>query len=78
MADVLLAGPNHLDRTVHLGGYPRGAEGHVGLEPAAEAPAEQVVVHGHLVFRQVRGLGDRLTDPFDHLGADPHLGRRRP
>ena len=77
VADVLLAGPHHLDRTVDLLGDPRGAVGHVRLEPSAEAAADQMIVHGHLAFRQARGLGHGGVHALDHLGADPHLGRRR-
>ncbi len=77
VADVLLTRPHHLDGAVDLLGDPGRAVGHVRLQPPAEAAAQQMIVHGHLAFRQARSLGHRGMHPLNHLGADPHLGRGR-
>jgi hypothetical protein len=50
---------------------PNGAERHVGLEPPAEAAADQVVVDGHLLERHAEELGDGLLDPGLDLRSDP-------
>ena len=56
MLDVFLAGPDDLDRPVDLFGDANGGDHHVGLEPAAEAAAEQVIVDDDLVDREPGGL----------------------
>ena len=56
----LLRDPHRLGDVVHL-------------EPAAEAAAEELVVHRDLVERQAGDLGRRCLGPADDLGADPHV-----
>ena len=71
--DVLLAGPHDLHRPVDLFGDANGRDHHVGLEPAPEAAADQMVVHGHFLDRQAGGLGRLRLNPRHDLGAGPDL-----
>jgi hypothetical protein len=50
---------------------------HIRLELSTEAPAEQMVVNGNLVFRQACGLGYGGVDPLHDLTTDPSLSRSR-
>ena len=70
---VLLARPDHLDRPVHLLGDLHGGVDHVHLQPAAEAAADEVVVHGDFVERQSGDLRRDRLGPGEHLNAHPHL-----
>ena len=71
--DVLLAGPDDLHRPVDLLGDLHRLRDEVHLEPAAEAAAEEVVVHHDLLQRQAGDLrGDGLR-PADDLRADPDV-----
>ena len=74
VADILLASPHDLYRPVDVLGDPRGGVSHVRLQPPAEAPADQMVVHGHLTLGQTGGLRHRRMYPLHHLGPDPRLG----
>ena len=58
MLDVFLARPDHLDRAIDLLRDAHRLDRHVGLEPAAEAAAQQVVVDVTLS----RGRSERLGD----------------
>ena len=73
MLDVFLAGPHHLDRPVDLLGDAHRRDHHVGLELAAEAAAEQLVVDGDLVDRQAGRLRRLRLHPRHDLGAGPDL-----
>ncbi|MNF16091.1 hypothetical protein D3C80_2189600 [compost metagenome] len=52
VAGVLLAGIDDLHRVIHLLGHLHRVADEVGLQAPAEAAAEQLVVHLHLLFRQ--------------------------
>ena len=69
--DVFLAGPYHLHRPVDLLGDANGRDHHVGLEPAAEAAAEQMVVDDHLLDRKPGGLRRLRLHPGHDLRAGP-------
>ena len=69
--DVLFAGPHHLDRTIDLLGDANGRDHHVGLELAAKAAAEQVVVDDHLLDRQPGRLRRLRLHPGHDLRAGP-------
>ena len=71
MLDVFLARPHDLDRTVDVLGDLDGASDAVGLEPAAEAAADQMIVHDDLVQRQAGGLRRGRLGAREGLGADP-------
>ena len=74
---VFLAGPHHLDRSRDLFGDACGGVRHIRLQLSTEAPAEQMVVHRNLAFRQACGLGHGGVDPLHDLSADPSLSRSR-
>src|SRR5262249_61179967 len=57
--DILFAGPHDLHRSVDLFGDADGRRHHVGLETAAKAAADQLIVHDNLVDRQSGRLGGR-------------------
>ena len=73
MLDVLLASPHDLQRAIDLLCDANGRDHHVGLEPAPEATADQMVVHGHFLDRQAGGLGRLRLNPRHDLGAGPDL-----
>ena len=73
MLDVLFAGPHDLHRPIDLLGDANGRDHHVGLEPAPEAAADQVVVHGHFLDRQAGGFRRLRLDPRHDLRAGPDL-----
>ena len=50
-----------------------GADDAVGLQPPAEAAADQMIVDHDLLQRQAGGLRRHRLDPRDRLGADPDL-----
>ena len=78
MLDILLARPHHLDGPVHLLGDANGLDHHVGLETAAEATADDLVVHDHFVERHAGGSGGGRLHPCRDLRAEPELaGARR-
>src|SRR6185369_81884 len=52
--DVFLARPDDFEREVYLLREPCRDHRHVRLEPAAEAAAEQVLMHGDFFRRQVQ------------------------
>ncbi len=78
MLHVLFPRPNHFDGPIHLLGDLHGRVDHVHLESAAEAAADEVVVHGDLVERQSGDLCRDGVRPGEHLTAYPNLasGRR--
>ena len=69
--DVFLAGPHDLHRAVDMLGDLDRADDAVGLQPPAEAAADQMIVDHDLVQRQARGLRGRRLDARDRLVADP-------
>src|SRR5262249_44992502 len=71
--DVFLAGPHHLYRHVHLLGDADGGDDHVGLELAAKAAAEQVVVDDDFLDRQPGGLRGLRLHARGDLRAGPDL-----
>ena len=73
MLDILFAGPDDFHRTVDLFADAHGSRDHVGFEPAAEAAAEQMIVHGHLVERQTRRFCRVGLAARHHLGAGPYF-----
>src|SRR5262249_22758229 len=70
---ILFARPHDLDRGRDLFGNAHRAFYHVGLEPAAEAAAEVMVVDRHLVDWDARGLSRILLASALHLRAGPDL-----
>jgi hypothetical protein len=73
VANVFLARPHHLQRVGHLLGEGHGLLDRVGLQPAAEAAAQVLVVHHHLVFGQPGDLGGHAHAARRHLRAHPDL-----
>ena len=71
--DVFFAGPYHLYRPVHLFGDTDRRDRHVGLELAAEAAAEQVIVDGHFLDRKSRRFCRLRLHPGQDLRAGPDL-----
>ena len=71
--DVFLARPHDLHGTIDLLGDLDGADRAVGLEPPAEAAADQMIVDDDLLGRQAGGLRSHRLDARDRLGADPDL-----
>src|SRR4030095_15656974 len=69
--DVLFAGPDHLHRTVHLLCDLDRANDAVGIEPAAEAAANQMVVDHTLLDRQAGGFRGSGLGTRQRLAADP-------
>ena len=69
--DVLLAGPHDLDGAIDVFGDLDGADRAVGLQPPAEAAADQMIVHDDLLERQARGLRGHRLDARHGLAADP-------
>ena len=69
--DVFLAGPHDLHRAVDMLGDLDGADDAVGLQPPAEAAADQMIVDHDLVQRQAGGLRRRRLGARDGLAADP-------
>ena len=69
--DIFLARPHDLHRAVDLLRDLDGANDAVGLQPPAEAAADQMIVDHDLVQRQAGGLRRRRLDARDGLAADP-------
>ena len=69
--DVFLAGPHHLHGTIDMLGDLDRANRAVGLQPPAEAAADQMIVDDDLLERQAGGLRRHRLDARDRLGADP-------
>ncbi|MCY1521118.1 hypothetical protein D9M68_559170 [compost metagenome] len=73
VADIFLAGIDHLDRVIHLlGDFHRVAD-EVRFQAPAEAAAEQVVVHLHRLLRQPGELRRQGLGPRRHLDAEPEV-----
>jgi hypothetical protein len=69
--DIFLARPHDFHRPVDMLRDLDGADNTIGLQPSAEAAADQVVVDDDLVQRQAGGLRGRRLDPRHGLAADP-------
>src|SRR5262249_39124674 len=69
--DILLARPDHLDRTIDLLGDLDGTGGAVFLETPAKPTTEQMVVDDDLVQRQSGNLRGSGLYAHDRLAADP-------
>ena len=75
--DVLLAGPDHLDRAIDLPGDLHRLGDAVDLQPAAEAAAEQVIVDLDLLQRQAGHLRRRRLGAAQNLRAEPDVAAIR-
>ena len=73
LLDVLLAGPDDLDRPAHLLGDANGLGDAVDLEPPPEAAADQMIVDDDLFERQSGELGGDGLGSRENLVADPDL-----
>ena len=69
--DIFFAGPYHLHRPVDVLGDADGRDHHIGLELAAEAAAEQVIVDDHFVDRQPGCFRRFRLHPAHDLRAGP-------
>src|ERR1700738_549633 len=71
MLDIFLAGPDDLNRSVHVHRDLNRAGDAINLESATKAAANQVIVNHDLVQRQAsRCCGSSLC-PCENLGTDP-------
>ncbi len=73
LADILLTRPHHLHGPLDTGGDANRGDDAVSLEPAAEGPADQVVVDCHLGGFDAERLGCAGLRKARHLCADPDL-----
>ena len=69
--DVFLTGPHDLHGTIDMFGDLDGADRAVGLQPPAEAAADQMIVDDDLLERQAGGLCGHRLNTRDRLAADP-------
>ena len=75
--DIFLSCPHHLDRPIDLLGDADGFDDHVGLKPATEAAADDLVVDDYFVERNAgRGCRGRLHARLD-LGTEPDFASTR-
>jgi hypothetical protein len=71
--DVLLGRPHNLDRTVDVLCDLDSAINTIGLEPAPEAAADQMIVHDDLLHRKARSLRGEGLGSCERLVANPDL-----
>ena len=71
--DVLLPAPDDFHRPVDLLGDRDGLGDAVDVQPAAEAAADQMIVHLDLLRRQSGDLRGRGLRAADHLISDPDV-----
>ena len=69
--DVFLTRPHDLHGTIDMLGDLDGADRAVGLQPPAEAAADQMIVDDDLLRRQACGLRGHRLDTRHRLAADP-------
>src|SRR3989475_10325944 len=70
---ILFARPHPFHRALHVLPDAHGLGHIVVLEPPTESPAQQVVVHHHLLERQARHPGGGRLCPGERLRAGPDL-----
>ncbi|MNV30590.1 hypothetical protein D3C71_1218670 [compost metagenome] len=75
--DVLLAGPDDLDRIVCKLPEARGLLDRIDSQPTAETASNQVRMHDHFFDRQTDDFGSDEAGDLGHLRADPDVAAVR-